>query len=85
MNTTATPGTYADVEKLLDSALQDDKEAGIYRCRRDICACALNQLTPRYIVAKKDKIRKAEAEIDQKVVIDALIKAVIQVRAHPRH
>jgi benzoate/toluate 1,2-dioxygenase alpha subunit len=36
MNTTATTDAYADVEKLLDSALQDDKEAGIYRCRRDI-------------------------------------------------
>ena len=36
MNTTATPDTYGDVEKLLDSALQDDKDAGVYRCRRDI-------------------------------------------------
>ena len=36
MNTTATTDTHGDVEKLLDSALQDDKDAGIYRCRRDI-------------------------------------------------
>jgi benzoate/toluate 1,2-dioxygenase subunit alpha len=29
MNTTATTDTYGDVEKLLDSAVQDDKDAGI--------------------------------------------------------
>ena len=55
------------------------------RCRCDICACALNMLPPRYIVAKADVIAKAEADIPEKEVMDALIKAVIKVRSHPRH
>ncbi|MEG2383908.1 MAG: late competence development ComFB family protein [Oscillospiraceae bacterium] len=55
------------------------------RCRCDICACALNALPARYIVAKPEEIAKAEAAISEKVVMDALIKAVIQVRSHPRH
>ena len=36
MNTTVITDQYGDVERLLDSALQEDKDAGIYRCRRDI-------------------------------------------------
>ncbi|MGI5978978.1 MAG: late competence development ComFB family protein [Oscillospiraceae bacterium] len=55
------------------------------RCRCDICACALNILPPRYIVAKPDVIAKAEQEVPDKMVMDALIKAVIKVRSHPRH
>ena len=55
------------------------------RCRCDICACALNILPPRYIVASSSAIAKAEEEIPEKMIMDALIKAVIKVRAHPRH
>ncbi len=36
MNTIATVDKYGDVEALLDTALQDDKDNGVYRCRRDI-------------------------------------------------
>ena len=36
MNTTASVEHPSAVETLLDNALQDDKENGIYRCRRDI-------------------------------------------------
>ncbi len=69
----------------VDIVMQRFNVCGCDRCRCDICACALNQLPPRYIVAKKEKILKAESEIDQKSIMDALIKAVIQVRSHPRH
>ena len=37
------------------------------------------------LVAKPDVIMKAEAEVPEKLVMDALIKAVIKVRSHPRH
>lgn len=73
------------VLKNIDSVMRRFNVCGCDRCRCDICACALNQLPPHYIVAQKDKVEKAEAEIPQKLVIDALIKAVIQVRTHPRH
>lgn len=69
----------------VDTVMQRFNVCACDRCRCDICACALNQLPPRYIVAKKEKLLKAESEIDQKAVMDALIKAVIQVRSHPRH
>ena len=36
MNTTAAVDKYDAVEELLETALQDDKEAGVFRCRRDI-------------------------------------------------
>ena len=43
----------------------------------------LTQETLRH--AKPDVIVKAEAEVPEKLVMDALIKAVIKVRSHPRH
>ena len=36
MNSTVSASKYHDVEKLVEDALEDDKEAGIFRCRRDI-------------------------------------------------
>ena len=69
----------------VDTVMQRFNVCGCDRCRCDICACALNQLPAKYIVAKKEKLLKAESEIDQKTVMGALIKAVIQVRSHPRH
>ena len=36
MHTSASAGKHGDVEALLDTALQDDKESGVFRCRRDI-------------------------------------------------
>ncbi|AUT46373.1 Rieske 2Fe-2S domain-containing protein [Achromobacter sp. AONIH1] len=36
MNTAVCADKYQDVDKLLEDALQDDKEKGIFRCRRDI-------------------------------------------------
>ena len=36
MNTNVSVDKYADVENLLNNALQDDPENGVFRCRRDI-------------------------------------------------
>ncbi|MBS0476484.1 MAG: Rieske 2Fe-2S domain-containing protein [Proteobacteria bacterium] len=36
MSTTAAVDKYDAVEELLETALQDDKETGVFRCRRDI-------------------------------------------------
>ena len=36
MNTIASAAKHGDIEQLLDTALQDDKDAGVFRCRRDI-------------------------------------------------
>eukprot|EP01035_Chromulina_nebulosa_P034205 gene34205-45876_t len=36
MNTTAATAERSDVEALIAGALQDDKDNGVFRCRRDI-------------------------------------------------
>ena len=36
MNSTVSANSYHGVERLVEDALEDDKEAGIFRCRRDI-------------------------------------------------
>lgn len=73
------------VLKKVDSVIARFNVCTCDRCRCDICACALNNLPPRYIVAKPELIAKAEAEVPEKLVMDTLIKAVIKVRSHPRH
>ena len=73
------------VLKNVDSVIQRFNVCSCDHCRCDICAYALNILPPRYIVAKPESIARAENEIPKKMVVDALIKAVIRVRAHPHH
>ena len=73
------------VLKYVDSVIQRFNVCSCDRCRRDICAYALNVLPPRYAVVATSKIERVEAEIPNKLIMDALIKAAIQVRANPRH
>ncbi len=73
------------VLKNVDSVIQRFNVCSCDRCRRDICAYALNILPPRYAVVAASKIERAEAEIPNKLIMDALIKAAIQVRANPHH
>lgn len=73
------------VLRKVDSVIGRFNVCSCDRCRCDICATALNMLPPRYIVAKPDVMAKVESEIHEKAVIDALIKAVIKIRSHPRH
>lgn len=55
------------------------------RCRCDICAYALNLLPVNYVVAPPAKLSELESNISEKEIIDALVKAVLKVRAHPHH
>ncbi len=73
------------VLKNVDAVIQRFNVCSCDRCRCDICVCALNALPPRYIVVQPSRIEKAENEIPNKMVIDALIKAAILVRSSPRH
>lgn len=69
----------------LDTAIKRFNTCNCDRCRADISAYALNLLPPKYVVASEEHIREVEKEIPNKLVMDALIKAVIAVRSHPRH
>ena len=73
------------VLKYVDSVIQRFNVCSCDRCRRDICAYALNTLPPKYAVVAASKIERAESVIPNKLIMDALIKAAIQVRANPRH
>ncbi len=55
------------------------------RCRCDIVAYALNLLEPKYMVGELSEIEKAKEKIPEQQVVQALVKAVLKVRANPRH
>lgn len=73
------------VLKNVDAVIQRFNVCSCDRCRCDICACALNNLPSRYAVVQSSRIGLVEAEIPKNVIIDALIKAAIQVRSNPHH
>ncbi len=69
----------------LDEVLERFSCCRCDRCKKDIVAIALNKLPPKYMVLAEDQ---PEPDIDQQTnaqIISAMIQAVIQVRAHPRH
>ena len=69
----------------LDTVISKFNSCSCDKCRCDIAAYALNLLPPKYIVEDPANIASISNEISSKLVMDALIKAVIQVRANPRH
>ncbi|PKM74479.1 MAG: hypothetical protein CVU91_01025 [Firmicutes bacterium HGW-Firmicutes-16] len=73
------------VLKNVDAVIKRFNVCSCDRCRCDICAYALNALPARYAVVQSSAIEKVEAEIPKKVIMDALIKAAIQIRSHPHH
>ena len=69
----------------IDAVIQKFSCCSCDRCRRDIAAYALNQLPPKYIVAEVSKADDISRDIPTRAVMSALVKAVIQIRSHPRH
>lgn len=69
----------------MDSVIRRFNCCSCDKCRCDIAAYALNQLPPKYIVADPRCAAEIQKEIPAKTVLDALINAVIYVRAHPSH
>lgn len=58
------------------------------QCRLDIMALALNHLPPRYISSHKGDVFTRIDEMSGQYeveVIRAIVRAVEQVQAHPRH
>ncbi|WNX84786.1 late competence development ComFB family protein [Agathobaculum sp. NTUH-O15-33] len=69
----------------LDTVIQRFNCCRCDRCRRDVAACSLNHLPPKYVVADPDRLDSMAETIPAKTVYDALIKAVLKVRANPHH
>ena len=73
------------VLKRIEQAVKRFNACGCDRCRSDIASHALTNLPPKYIVAHPQNLAKAESEIDQKLVLDAIVNAVLVIRSKPRH
>ncbi len=70
----------------LDSVLERFKCCKCDRCKKDIIALSLNALSPKYIVAYADR-PLPNYHIDQRTteITTAIVRAVIKVKAEPRH
>lgn len=89
---TYTSDTYVTINVMenmvlrhIDEVIQRFNTCSCDRCHCDVAAYALNHLPAKYIVADPTRMTKVEEEISTKQVMDALVNAVIQVRAKPRH
>ncbi len=73
------------VSDRLDSVFSKFNCCQCDKCRKDAVAAALNLLPPEYVVAEVDEIDALRYKHSTKEVSAALVKAILQVRAHPRH
>ena len=69
----------------LDSAMKKFNVCTCDKCKCYVVAFALNAAESKYVSGTSEELRKAEEEIPQKVITDALIKAVINLRSNPQH
>ena len=86
------PNSYATLNimeslviKHIDKVINRFNTCSCDRCKCDIAAFALTSLPPKYIVADPKLAVEMEEEISTKMVMDALVNAVIHVRSNPRH
>ncbi len=73
------------VLRQLDAVMNKFNVCSCDRCRCDVAAYALNLLPPRYVVTSCKYLDEVLEEIPSREVTEALIKAVLRVRQHPRH
>lgn len=55
------------------------------KCRKDVAAIALNMLKPKYVVSERDQMVDMVSRQTSAEVYTAIVKAILQVRSHPRH
>ncbi|WP_099205297.1 late competence development ComFB family protein [Scatolibacter rhodanostii] len=73
------------VLKHIDAAMQRFNACTCDHCRCRVAAYALNHLTPQYIVANSEYKEELIDAQTTKMVMDALVNAVLHVRANPKH
>lgn len=69
----------------LDEALEKFKCCTCFFCRQDVTCMALNSLKPKYIVTTEADIDKIIEAEDFSEVTQAVMKAILYVKTHPRH
>lgn len=73
------------VDDLIDSVVQKFNCCSCDCCRRAIAAAALNSLPPQYVAQEGEQLQQTAQQMEQREVYNALIKAVLKVRAKPPH
>lgn len=73
------------VLKSIDSVIQKFNSCSCDRCKCDIAAQALNNLSAKYIVTNPKNVPEVDEVIDNKAVTAALVTAVIKIKTNPRH
>ncbi len=69
----------------VDAAIAKFKCCSCYLCHQDIVTMALNNLKPKYIVAVEDDIPNLLQKENSSEVTSAIMKAILHVKANPRH
>ena len=69
----------------LDAAFEKFNCCTCYCCKQDDTAMALNNLKPKYVIAAIDDIDKIISKEDYGDVTAAIMKAILEVKKHPRH
>ncbi len=73
------------VSEKLDVAIAKFSACNCDRCRMDITAIALNLLSPRYIVLSAGDELPPITKQEHGNISAAIIKAIVTVKANPRH
>lgn len=73
------------VAEKLDAAFEKFNCCTCYCCKQDVTAMALNNLKPKYVISAADDIDKIIAKEDYSEVTAAIMKAILEVKKHPRH
>lgn len=73
------------VASRLDEVFEKFRCCRCDRCRQDVAALALNALPARYVVAAPEDVPSLLEKASSREVSAALVKAILQVKKHPRH
>ena len=77
--------TESLVRKNADGVMRRFNCCSCDRCRCDVITETLNFLPPHYVTGDLSLLAPYEAELPEKDIVAALVRAVLQIRAHPNH
>lgn len=73
------------IPKYIDQAIRRFNACSCDRCRCEVAAQALNNIPPKYVAVNPKTLDTECDAATTKVIMDALVNAVIYVRSHPKH
>jgi hypothetical protein len=73
------------VDQRIDDALKKFNCCSCSLCKQEVTMNALNNLQPKYIIVAKHDIEKIMQNMDYSDVTQAIMKAILKVKANPHH